>query len=365
MIDKQRIAITTGGSGGHVVPAMATADALIARGFAVDFFTDARGMKFIEPRPDLTVHIIPGSSPSGSIKKIMRGIVHLAHGFIIAFGLLRRARCRAIVGFGSYASFAACAAAIVLRIPLFLHEQNAVLGRANEALHRFATYVITSVPNVEGIETVPAAKVIEAGYPIRSKIADLAATPYPAPQPNGPLDILCIGGSQGAQIFGEVLPAAIGKLDDADRARIKLTLQVTPPQLDNVRTKLAMMNVAAVVSPFYSDIPVRLAQTQLMISRSGMSTVAEVLASGRPAIFVPLPHGHRLEQYKNPAAAVAAGGAWLCDQKDFTPDWLANQLQKILNGESDLAAMAAIARKFGKPQAAQAVAEVVISNIKA
>lgn len=360
---KQRIAITTGGSGGHVVPAMATADALLARGYAVDFFTDARGQKFIESRPDLTVHIIPGSSPSGGIKKILKAIVDLSHGFVLAFGQLHRAKCKAIIGFGSYASFSACAAAIVLRIPLFLHEQNAVLGRANEALHRFAKYVITSVPNVEGIDAIPASKVIEAGYPIRSKIADLAATAYPAPQPNGPLDILCIGGSQGAQIFGEILPAAISKLDEDERARIKLTLQVTPPQLDNVRTKLAMMNVAAVVNTFFSDMHIRYAQTQLMIARSGMSTVAEVLATGRAAIFVPLPHGHRLEQYKNPAAAVAAGGAWLCDQKDFTPDWLAAQLKKILAGQTDLAAVAAVARKFGKPQAAQAVAEVVINTL--
>lgn len=364
MSEKQHIAITTGGSGGHVVPAMATADALLARGYAVDFFTDARGKKFIEPRPDLAVHIIPGSSPSGSIKKILRGILDLAHGFWVAFGLLRRARCRAIIGFGSYASFSACAAAILLRIPLFLHEQNAVLGRANEALHRFAVKVITSMPNVEGIEIVPAHKVVEAGYPIRGKIAELAATPYPAPQPNGPLDILCIGGSQGAQIFGEIIPAALAKLEEADLARIKLTLQVTPPQLDNIRTKLAMMNVAAVVNTFFTDMAMRYSQTQLVIARSGMSTVAEVLASGRPAIFVPLPHGHRLEQYKNPAAPVAAGGAWLCDQKDFTPDWLADQLQKILRDETDLAAMAAIARSFGRPQAAQAVAEVVLQHIQ-
>lgn len=364
MNTKQRIAITTGGSGGHVVPALATADALLGRGYAVDFFTDARGVKFIEPRVDLTVHVIPASSPSGGVKKIMRGLFNLLHGFMVAFTLLRRAKCRAIIGFGSYASFPACAAAIILRIPLFLHEQNAVLGLANESLHRFARFVITSVPNVEGIDVVPSEKVIEAGYPIRSKIADLAATPYPAPQPNGPLDILCIGGSQGAQIFGEILPAAIGKLSDTDRARIKLTLQVTEPQVDNVRTKLAMMNVAAVVSSFYSDMHIRYSQTQLMIARSGMSTVAEVLATGRPAIFVPLPHGHRLEQYKNPSAAVAAGGAWLCDQKDFTPEWLASQLQKILHGETDLAAVAAIARSFGKPQAAHAVAEVVLQHIQ-
>lgn len=363
MNDAQHIAITTGGSGGHVVPALATADALIARGYVVDFFTDARGKKFIEPRTGLAVHIIDSSSPSGSLKRIVRALVDLTRGFFQSYKLLRAGKCRAIVGFGSYASFPACAAAILLRVPIYLHEQNAVLGRANEALHRFARRVITSVPNVEGIGVVPAHKVIEAGYPIRSTIAALAANPYPAPQPGGPLDILCIGGSQGAKIFGEILPAAIVKLSDAERARLKVTLQVIPDQVDNVRTKLAMMNVAAVVNSFFSDMHIRYGQTQLMISRSGMSTVAEVLAVGRPAIFVPLPHGHRLEQYKNPAAAAAAGGCWLCEQKDFTPDWLADRLRKILSGETNLEAVANVARKFGKPQAAQAVAEVVISGI--
>ena len=359
----QRIAITTGGSGGHVVPALATADALLARGYHVHFFTDARGNRFLEPRPNMHIHILPASTPVGGIGNLLRGGFDLLRGFIKAFGIMLRHRPRAIIGFGSYASFSACAAAKLLFIPLFLHEQNAVLGKANEALHPFARKVITSLPNVEGIARVPAHKVVEAGYPIRSTIAALAAKSYPAPHANGALDILCIGGSQGAQVFGEVLPPALAELTADLRARIKLTLQVKPDMVTKVRRQLADISVAATVDVFFADIPARLASAQLVISRSGMSTVAEVLAAGRPAIFVPYPAGHRLEQYKNPAAAVRAGGAWLCDQKDFTPHWLAMRLKEILAGQVDLAHMAHIARGLGRPQAADAVAEVVLGQI--
>jgi UDP-N-acetylglucosamine--N-acetylmuramyl-(pentapeptide) pyrophosphoryl-undecaprenol N-acetylglucosamine transferase len=358
-----RIAITTGGSGGHVMPALATADALLARGHAVHFFTDARGSRFIEPRANLHVHILPASTPVGGVGNLLRGGFDLLRGFFIALAIMLRRRPRAIIGFGSYASFSACAAAKALLVPLFLHEQNAVLGKANEALHPLARKVITSVPSVEGISRVPANKVIEAGYPIRSTIAALAARPYPAPHPGGTLDILCIGGSQGAQVFGDILPPALAELPADQRARIKLTLQVKPEAVTRARRQLADIGVAATVESFFSDIPVRLAAAQLLISRSGMSTVAEVLAAGRPTIFVPLPHGHRLEQYKNPAAAVRAGGAWLCDQKDFTPHWLAMRLKEVLAGQVDLAHMAHIARGLGRPQAADAVAEVVLGQI--
>jgi UDP-N-acetylglucosamine--N-acetylmuramyl-(pentapeptide) pyrophosphoryl-undecaprenol N-acetylglucosamine transferase len=276
--------------------------------------------------------------------------------------MLRR-RPRAMIGFGSYASVSACVAAKALGVPLFLHEQNAVLGRANETLHRLARLVITSVPRVDGIERVPARKVVMAGYPIRAAIAELAALPYPVPQPDGPLAILSIGGSQGAQVFGDVLPDAVARLEPELRARVRLALQARPERVEHTRKVLADLGVAADVAAFFDDIPQRLAQAQLVISRSGMSTVAEVLAAGRPAIFVPLPIGHRLEQYKNPAAAVDAGGAWLIEQREFTPEWLAARLEEMLRGTIDLEAMARIARSLGKPQAAEAVAKIVLDHL--
>jgi UDP-N-acetylglucosamine--N-acetylmuramyl-(pentapeptide) pyrophosphoryl-undecaprenol N-acetylglucosamine transferase len=359
------IAITPGGSGGHVVPALATPDALLARGYTVLFFTDKRGERFISQRAGLHVHVIAGASPSGGLVKIARGVLALGAGFAGALAAMARARPRAMIGFGSYASFSACVAARTLGVPLFLHEQNAVLGRANETLHRLARLVITSVPKVEGIERVPASKVVMAGYPIRASVAELAARPYPAPQADGPLEILSIGGSQGAQVFGDVLPAALARLEPALRARVRLTLQARAERVEQTRAELAALGVAADVAAFFDDVPERLAKAQLVISRSGMSTVAEVLAAGRPAFFVPLPHGHRLEQYKNPAAAVEAGGAWLVDQQDFTPEWLSSRLERMLRGEIDLAAMARIARALGKPQAAQAVAATVVDQLAA
>src|SRR5690606_13245489 len=177
------------------------------------------------------------------------------------------------------------------------------------------------------------------------------------------LEVLSIGGSQGAQVFGDVLPAALARLDPALRARVHLTLQTRPERVEQARAELAKLGVAADVAAFFDDLPERLAKAQLVISRSGMSTVAEVLAAGRPAIFVPLPYGHRLEQYKNPKAAVDAGAAWLVDQKDFTPEWLAERLGAILRGEIDLGAMAHGARALGRPQAAEAVADTVLTAI--
>src|SRR5690606_29566601 len=176
------IAITTGGSGGHVVPALATADALLARGYSVLFFTDKRGARFLSPRAGLHARMLPGSAPSGGLWKVVRGATALSAAFASATAAMLRRRPLAMIGFGSYASFSACMAAGALGVPLFLHEQNAVLGRANETLLRLARLVITSVPQVDGIERVPAHKVVVAGYPIRASIAVLAGLPYPVPQ---------------------------------------------------------------------------------------------------------------------------------------------------------------------------------------
>lgn len=350
------ILLTTGGTGGHVFPAQALAAELSRRGRAHGFVTDRRGAEF----HDGAVYRISSAAVAGrGMAGRLRGLAATAFGVLQAHRLLRRLKPAGVVGFGGYASVPAMLAATQLGLPTVLHEQNAVLGRANRLLAPRVEAVASAFAHVERLSDADQAKARHTGNPVRAEVAALSKTLYPAPQKNEPLSILVTGGSQGAAVMAQVVPGALSSLSGSPRRLIRVVQQCRPEQIDAVRTTYDAAGIEAELATFFDDMPARLAAAQLVIARAGASTVAELTAAGRPAILVPYPYATDDHQTANAQAVDAAGAGWLMAEKDFTMIALAARIADFLNNPAQLADAAAHARAMGIPDAAGRLARVV------
>ncbi|MDD3287563.1 MAG: undecaprenyldiphospho-muramoylpentapeptide beta-N-acetylglucosaminyltransferase [Alphaproteobacteria bacterium] len=356
------IALAAGGTGGHVFPAEALARELLGRGFKVVLITDKRGGKFSDDLSVPLYRIRASSLGKGVIGKI-RSIIEMGIGTLQAQRLLKKLKPSAVVGFGGYPSVPTLYAAARSNIPLILHEQNAVVGRANRSLANRAKVIATSFPNVSGLKNLEA-YVTHTGNPVRPAFAALRATPYPTITDDGPMRLLVMGGSLGARVFSHVVPNALAILPEHLRRRIIIAQQCRPEDLEIARAAFAGAGVEAELSLFFRDVPERMAEAHLVICRSGGSTIAELTAIGRPAILVPFPHGHAGEQTANAEAIAEAGGAWIIPEQAFTPEALAVRLEALMSLPSNLAKTAAAARAWGTVIAADNLANCVVSVIK-
>lgn len=358
-MSRRRIVLSAGGTGGHVMPAQALALDLLSRGFEVEIFTDARGLKFRPLFGDIPVHEIRAAALGGGLPGKVRGLTELGLGVWQAGRLLSRIKPAVVVGFGGYPSVPGVYAAQWLGIPTILHEQNAVIGRANALLARRAVRIAASMPHVRGLDETEQAKTVRTGNPVREGIAALYNKPFPALEENGKLRILVMGGSLGAAVFSRVLPAAFAKLPANHRARLHIVQQCRDDDLESVRRQYAQAGITAHLEPFIADVAGELEKAHLVIARSGASTVAEVTAAGRPAVFVPYPH-HKDQQQKVNADTVAdAGGAWVMTENGFTPEALLARIETLLQNPSALFRAAENARKCGKPDAARRLGNLV------
>ncbi|BBK33626.1 UDP-N-acetylglucosamine-N-acetylmuramylpentapeptide N-acetylglucosamine transferase [Stella humosa] len=358
-----RIVLAAGGTGGHLFPAEALARALLARGAEPILVTDPRTSGFAADLPGLAIHRLPLQPMRGGVVGRIRGGLGLCAGTLAARGLLRRLRPDAIVGFGGYPSVPTVFAGRNLGQPILLHEQNAVLGRANRMLASRATRIATSFARIRLLDPALAAKVVETGNPVRPAIAALNALPYQPPEDNGPVTVLVTGGSQGASVFATRLPDAIGRLPAALRARLHLVQQARAEDVEPVRAAYAAIGVAATVARFFDDMPARLGQAHLMISRSGASTVAEIAAAGRPALLVPYPRAADDHQTDNARHLADAGAAWMAPEGAGDAADLARLLEDILTVPDKLASAAARARGLGRPDAAERLADAVLALV--
>ncbi len=338
-----RILITTGGTGGHVFPAVALAQALQAQEDDVAIISDARGLALVP----LTIptHRIAAASPqkTGAAAKLKAG-GHLSQGLLQTLALLRRQRPKVIISFGSYASVPVVIAANILKIPLILHEQNAVLGLAHRVASHWAKYVALSFAATSRIPKRALKKIVVTGNPVRAEIAALANQPYQPPQADGPIELLITSGSLGAKIFGEVLPAACQELPMALRSRLRITQQCRADSLAATQQAYDELQMQLVLAPFFTDLGTRMAKAQLIICRAGASTVAEILTLGRPAIYIPLPAAADDHQTANAKIVAAADAGWHLPQHDFTPQHLAKLLSELLTDPAQLTAAAAQAK---------------------
>lgn len=354
------VLVAAGGTGGHLFPAQALAVALGERGIAVELATDERAVNYGHDFPARAVHIIPSATIRGRDPvSLARTFATLATGTAKAYGLIGRLRPDAVVGFGGYPTVPPMLAASLRGVPSVLHEQNGVMGRANRFLAARVTAIASSVPQVSGLGPALQAKTTFTGNPVRPMVIEAAAMPFAPPAPGGAFRLLVFGGSQGARVMADVVPAAIAMMDATLRARLTITQQARGEDLARANSGYEKAGLAAEVAAFFSDLPVRIAGAHLIVSRSGASTAAELGAIGRPSILVPLPHALDQDQLANARVLEAAGGAIRIDQSAFTPQWLAAKLTGLMADPGRLAAMAAAAKSAGRPDAAERLADLV------
>ncbi|UPY38189.1 undecaprenyldiphospho-muramoylpentapeptide beta-N-acetylglucosaminyltransferase [Sediminicoccus sp. KRV36] len=357
------IAIAAGGTGGHLFPAEALAAELSARGERIVLFTDARSAAFDSPAfANAERFVLRGEGIAGrSLLRAARGAALLASGTLTARRLLKQLDAAAVVGFGGYPAIPPALAALTLgaRKPaLILHEQNAVLGRANRALATRADMLALAY---EDTARVPAgARTSWVGNPVRPALAALAGAGYPPA--NGPLRLLVTGGSLGARIFADLVPAAIAALPEAIRGRLLIAQQCRVEDLERVRAAYSETGIPVELSPFFPDIAGRLAGAHLVIARAGASTVAEIACAGRPSLLVPLPSAIDNHQVANARALEAAGAALVLTQATTNPARLTQLLAEWLGSPERLAEAAQAAASLARPQAARELADLVLAH---
>ncbi len=341
--------IAAGGTGGHMFPAQALAEAMVAKGWRVRLSTDARGARYAGNFPAAVERVVLPSSTfarGGVLAKLLVPL-RIAGGVTSAIAKLAADRPAVVVGFGGYPTIPALAAAWVLRLPRMIHEQNGVLGRVNRI---FAPRVMkvacgtwpTRLP--EGIEGVA------VGNPVRQAVLDRAAAPYIAPG-DYPMDLLVIGGSQGARVLSDVVPAALAALPDSLKTLLRVAHQARAEDHDRVVAAYQAGGLAAEVAPFFDDVPRRLSEAQLVISRSGASSLADITVIGRPAILIPFAAATGDHQTANAAALVQAGGAVLMAEAGLDAAALSAEISAILTQPFRAETMARAALSQGRPDA--------------
>ncbi len=350
------VVLATGGTGGHVFPAEALAGELEARGVPFALVTDSRGRQWQGALSRRPIHYIHSASPSGSLAKRLQALLSLGWGLFDAWRALGRIGPAAVVGFGGYASVPTMIAARLRRMPAMVHEQNAVLGKANRLVLGGVSRVATSFARTRFVDDGRAHLV---GNPVRDAVKALRGSAYRAPGPDRVIDLLVFGGSQGAASFSQVIPEAILSLPQPLRARLRIVQQCRPEDLEKVRARYLQANIVAELAPFFADLPQRLAGAHLVIGRSGASTVAELATIGRPSILIPYPYAADDHQTANAHAFEAAGACIVIPHAAFTAPTLASHLSALFEAPERMAAMAAGAHAAGQPDAAARLADLV------
>lgn len=358
-MDKGVIFLSAGGTGGHLFPAEALAHELNGRGFEVHLATDARAERFTQKFPAKKIHIIRSATfASKNPLAIARTLWALFGGYLQARALVKQYRPKALVAFGGYPTLPPLYAAKRAGVPILLQEQNAVLGRANKLFAGAAVAIATGFPLL-GNDSALAAKTIVSGNPVRPPVLVAAKQAYVAADKEGAFNLLIFGGSQGAQYFSQVLPKALCLMPDDLRARLQITQQARTEDEASLIKAYAELSIEAEISPFFDDMPRRIAASHLVICRAGASTVSELAVIGRPSILVPYPFALDHDQAANAAELAEKGGASIVPQSELDGAKLAVMLVDAMNNPQNHAKIAANAKKAGLPDAATKLADVV------
>lgn len=357
---KKTVVLAAGGTGGHIFPAQALAESLIQQGLHPVLITDRRFANYVRGVEGVEVKIIRSGSLSGGLIRRTLSLGNILLGMLQARRILKKLKPVAVVGFGGYPSFPTMISATQMKCYTVIHEQNSVLGRANRVLAKRVSAIATSFEQTSHVPEDAQDKVVFTGNPVRRGIRALHDVPYPSLAEDGKLNLLVLGGSQGATVFSRVVPEAIRLLPVAQRARLRIDQQCRMADISEVREKYDELEVNASLATFFSDVPARLASAHLVIARAGASTVAELLTAGRPAILVPYPRAMDDHQTFNADTVDDAGGGWLMPEDGFTAEALCDKLEHFLTLSSTLSDAAGKARKAGHPEAARRLAELVL-----
>lgn len=354
------VMLAAGGTGGHLFPALALAQELKRRDIIVDLITDMRGDRYGSDFPARNVFQVPSDTIRGRSPVAMaRTGTTLARGVAKARQIMAEVAPKAVIGFGGYPSLPPMLAARMKGIPTAIHEQNAVLGRANRFLSRRVTAIATSFHGVKGVDVGIASKARFTGNPVRDVVLEWARQAYTPPATTGPFQLLVFGGSQGARFFSDTVPAALATYPPEARAALRVVQQAREEDVARVEAIYKTNGITATVAPFFPNLPEAMAQAHLVIGRAGASTVSELTVMGRPSILVPLPHALDNDQLNNAQRLASAGGALAIEQKDLTIDRMAAEIGQLLDDPGRLAAMASAARISGRPNAVVLLANLV------
>ncbi|MBI1170635.1 UDP-N-acetylglucosamine--N-acetylmuramyl-(pentapeptide) pyrophosphoryl-undecaprenol N-acetylglucosamine transferase [bacterium] len=349
--------IAAGGTGGHMFPAQALAEAMVAKGWRVRLSTDARGARYAGNFPEAVERVVLSSATFARGGLLARALVPLriAGGVLSALMQLRRDPPAVVIGFGGYPTIPALAAAWLLGLPRMIHEQNGVLGRVNEVFASRVQKVAcgtwpTRLP--EGVTGDP------VGNPVRQAVLDRAGAPY-IPPGDYPMSVVVIGGSQGARVLSDLVPAAFAALPDALKSLLRIAHQARAEDHDRVVAAYAAGGVSAEVAAFFTDIPRRLSEAQLVISRSGASSIADISVIGRPAILIPYAAATGDHQTANAQGLTEAQAAVTLAETGLDAARLTREIEAILTAPERAEQMASAARAQGRPDATIRLASLV------
>jgi UDP-N-acetylglucosamine--N-acetylmuramyl-(pentapeptide) pyrophosphoryl-undecaprenol N-acetylglucosamine transferase len=358
---KKIVVIAAGGTGGHLFPAAAFAEEMFRRGWRVVLMTDARGRRYAEGFPAERIEDVPAASLSANPFTAIPAMFKIMRGIDAAKKRFSEMRPALVAGFGGYPSFPALMAARAYKIPILIHEQNSVLGRVNRAMATRAAIVACGFERLDRLPEKAEDRKHVVGNPVRLPILAVRERPYPEAPAGGRLNLLVIGGSQGARLFGEVIPAAIALLPQTLRARLDVAQQAREEQVAEVKKAYKKAGVNAEVAPFFTDMGQRLGAAHLVIARAGASSVTELQVAGRPAILVPFAAAADDHQTANAEGLTSVGAADLFTENEFEPAALAATLERRLADPHGLAVRAAAARAAARPDAAKTLADLAES----
>ena len=354
------IVVAAGGTGGHLFPAFSLAEELQRRGYAVELMTDMRGDRYGSGFPARAVHKVPSATVKGRSPLALANTgATLARGIRQAYALLGRIKPAVVIGFGGYSTFPPLMAARLRKIPMALHEQNAVMGRANRMLAKRATAIAASFEGTQALEPEIRAKLTVTGNPVRQTVIDWSRQPYAPPDKTSPIRLLVFGGSQGARYFSESVPPALALLPADLRQRLSVVQQCREEDLGAVREAYARAQIAASLATFFPNLPEIMAASHLVIARAGASSVAELAVMGRPSVLVPLPHALDNDQLQNATRLAESGGCWCIEQKALSLERLARELEQMFREPALLSTAAQAARRIGRPDAVQQLADLI------
>lgn len=356
---KPLVVIAAGGTGGHMFPAQAFADEMRARGWSIALVTDERGKKYATNFPaDWRLEVDAATFGSKLPHKILGSVLKLRKGTAEARKNFEKTKPSLIAGFGGYPSYPSLSAARAMGLPIIIHEQNSVLGRVNRLFAKVAKIVACGFDRLDRLPLAAEDRKRVVGNPVRNPIKAVRDKPYPDLTDTSPLNILITGGSQGARLFGDVIPKAVASLPGEQRARLIVVQQAREEQLELVRAAYREAGVKATVEAFFSDMQDRLAAAHLVIARAGASTVTELAVAGRPAILIPLGIAMDDHQTANAEGMVTGAAADVVPEPKFTAEMLAPLLLERISNAGVLRARAKAAWQLGKPNAARDLADL-------
>lgn len=355
--------IAAGGTGGHIFPAQAFVETLQKiTNYRLVLLGDKRILPLNGALKKIEFHRISAEGISGRSRLgFLLAITILAIGFLQSLYLLRKTRPAVVIGFGGYAALPPMLAANITRVPTVLHEQNAVLGRANRLLLPGADRVALSFRQTRFIEgSISKGLAVWTGNPVRSSFQRLTQKSYQTiNSKNDTIRLLVLGGSQGARVFGSCVPQAIALLPQNLRERIQLCQQVRKDQIQSVRQFYKRYRIKAQTNHFFADIAARMDAAHLIVCRAGATTLAEIVTVGRPAVLIPYPHAIDDHQRENALRIVRAGAGWMIPEDTLTPEILSRKIAGLLEHNEFLTIAAKCARKLAHKNAEKKLVAVV------